>query len=114
MRLPLRETALQQQIIEGLRWHGYEVQTTQEKRRRCSACGEYSHRGTGVSEGIADLLVRHPQWIAGIWGQIEVKTPTGTLTEAQQASLECNGLFVARCLEDALQICRFWKGILGQ
>lgn len=106
MKLPIRETDLQQQIIEGLRWHGYEVQTTQEKRRRCSQCGSYSHAGTGVAQGIADLLVRHPEWPPALWLQLEVKIPGGRLTPAQSKSLRCGGLFLIYSLEEAMENCR--------
>jgi len=97
----ITESDIQRQIKEYLQWHGWFVVKI--------------HQSLGSYRGIADLYAlkngRH------VW--IEVKTPTGRLSEDQKKFREdvlAHGgtYIVARAIEDVECICRNDKVFEGQ
>lgn len=100
------EEQVQAQIVEGLRWHGYEVLSTVHRYRRqqCARCGHsfWPLGGYGADKGIGDLLVRRPVWPWWVRIEADVKSATGRVSPEQQARVESGGLRIWRSLEDAL------------
>ena len=76
----MSEKQEQQAIVQLLRSVGAEVYVLGHPRRR----GD--HPGTGQTPGLADLEAYVPHYARTTWTlvKIEVKTPTGRLSEAQQ------------------------------
>jgi hypothetical protein len=101
---PESEDETQKVIVDGLHAYGYLVQITTRRRKKCRTCGAWNHQGDGASKGLADLLVRHPTWIFGLWVQLEVKRP-GRIKWAcpeQQIFAEQGDIVVVQSLEAAL------------
>lgn len=97
----ITESDIQRQIKEYLQWHGWFVVKI--------------HQSLGSYRGIADLYAlkngRH------VW--IEVKTPTGRLSEDQvkfrEDVLAHGGVYiVARGIEDVEHLCRRREAMKGQ
>src|ERR1019366_653472 len=72
----LTEDAVQKQIVQGLRLHGYLVLVTTRRPKRCQ-CGLWprSGGGDGSSKGVGDLLCRRQSWAPGRWLALETKRP---------------------------------------
>lgn len=89
-RTAIVEEDASEAVILFLRTHGYEVfdTTTKRKRVQCSQCGEWMwpKGGTGVTKGIADLLVTHDNWPPCVLMALELKG-TSTALSHEQADL---------------------------
>lgn len=91
--IPCSESALVQQIQDGLRWHGFLVLRV----------GQYRADKAGQTAGTPDLFVRHPGWYPCLWIGGEIKTEKGTLQPAQRVLMQGGHISVWRSLEDALR-----------
>ena len=100
------EDGTQRVIVDGLRLHGYLVQITTRRVKRCKRCGAWpkSGAGDGVSRGVADLLVRWPGWPRGMWLALEVKRPGPVrYSSVEQRIADVAGdIIVVQSFEDAL------------
>lgn len=89
-RTSIAEEDASQAVILFLRTHGYEVfdTTTKRKRVQCSQCGEWMWPagGTGVTKGIADLLITRDNWPPYVLMALELKG-TATAISPEQADL---------------------------
>lgn len=112
---PVRESDLQQTIVQGLRLLRYEVLVTSRHRQKvvCVKCGLWQWPkvfnrelkamvplGDGCDKGIPDLLVWIPE--RGAWLGLELKG-TGTAVSAEQKRLATEGkVVIVRTWEEAL------------
>lgn len=95
----MTEEALRAQVVEGLRWKGYTVLSTQHH-----ACRGDKRMGTGTDLGIPDLLVTRKGW-GNLWKTIELKRPGGgRATPEQQVLIDAGHTRIARSLEECLAI----------
>lgn len=106
------EDEVQSVIVAGLRAHGYLVQVTSRRAKKCPHCKEYSHQGDGASKGIADLLVRRTSWPRGLWLSLEVKKPGSIKWSSHEQRLlaEVGDVVVVQSLEEALRAGEEFSG----
>lgn len=100
-----RESDVQRRIVDALERRGYIVQVTSRQRRGVMVDGKWrhSHRGDGVSRGLADLLVRNPTWAPCMWMAIEVKRPSGAASDTQWRLAQDGHIRIVSSVEDALE-----------
>lgn len=103
MNIP--EWSVQATIEEGLLYLGYIVLHTQHQYRM-QTCPRCQHQfrptgGYGASPGIADLLVRHPDWKVAEWRHIEVKGSKTPLSKEQKVLQAQRAIVVCRSWEEA-------------
>lgn len=103
------EDEVQAVIIDGLRLRGLLVLVTSRRKKRCRKCGEWSAGGDGADKGLADLLVRLPVWLPGMWVSLEVKKegPVRYSSPEQKALAASQAIIVVQCLEEALMAVWF-------
>jgi hypothetical protein len=105
------EKAVEEVVDAWLKWAGYRVLVTSEKRRavRCEKCREWftPHGPTyGITRGVPDRLVRRDSWPLGCWYLVELK---GSHTEASPEQKEISaagGYLIVRphgVVEDAVR-----------
>ena len=102
---PLKERELQAMAIQGLKAMGYRVLNVSRRPvRRCPHCNGWTNSHDGVTPGTPDLLARRSGWQKGRWIGIEMKTLTGRLRPEQKEIHEDGGSFVARSVDDIVEI----------
>lgn len=105
-KLPLpTEDETQRVIVDGLRAYGFIVSITSRRRKKCWHCGAWPKGGDGVTKGVADLLVRRPDWPVGIWVALEVKRPGAvqfSSTEQRSATID-GSILLVQSLEQAVE-----------
>lgn len=90
--LPIRESDLVDGIVQGLRYRG----------RIVLRCGQWRADKAGSDAALPDLWVYDG---AGKWIGLEVKTPTGRLSRAQQKLAGCGAITVVRSIAEAFAAC---------
>ena len=102
------EDDIQAQLVDGLRAHGYEVQVTSRRAKKCRTCGTYNHVGDGATKGIADLQARGRTWPKGVHVALEVKRPGSVRWSSidQKLLAEVGVVIVVQGLDEALTAVR--------
>lgn len=113
------EKHIQESIVKYLRYSGYLVLETSERRKRilCLNCKEWfmPHSGrAGVDKGLPDLYARSPKWPANLWAGIEVKGRTTEISPEQQNLASQNAITIVRSPEEALHVVKLLDRELGK
>jgi len=90
------EAALVERIRRALNGCGFGVQRV----------GQYRANLGGTDKGVADLLVRHRDWPAGVCQQQEVKLPGAVVPAHQQALADAGVTVIVHDPEEALAAAR--------
>lgn len=93
-----REHEIQAAIVDALTLAGFRVKHTTAYRQKGAS---------GVAKGIPDLLVSH-RGIPLMYLGLEVKTPTGTLSQEQREAVDREEYCVVRSEQEALEIALGW------
>lgn len=109
-RETISEADVELVVDEGLEWRRYHVMKTNEHRQRftvkCRQCGclqsVISPKGTGISKGVGDRLIRKPGDPKGRWTMFELKRPVGWKwsSDEQREIHEQGGSYLIHSWED--------------
>jgi hypothetical protein len=97
---------VQKPLIKELALKRFIVFETSRRVKKCPTCGEYapSGFGDGVSKGLSDLVITHPEWPPYIGLLIECKG-TKTRISAEQQALAAKGrIAIIREAQDGVRI----------
>lgn len=103
-----REEDVQRKTIEALEMAGFIVLQTsvRHKLTPCQKCGQPTRpfgSGYGSTKGVPDLLVRHADWPAGVWGGVEMKGAKTKVSPAQQQLQIGKHIFICRDVKSAVE-----------
>jgi len=101
-KLKIPEESIQASIIEYLNLFKFEIQQTSRRGIRCKKCGSKAFGADGVTEGLADLVVRAKHWPAPIWMQIEVKGSDTKISPEQQRLAEAGNTYICYSIDDVI------------
>lgn len=116
----ISEADIERVVDEGLEALGYRVLKTNEHRQRftvtCRQCGcsqsVISPKGTGISKGVGDRLIRKVGGPKGRWTMFELKRPVGWKWSSDEQRLihEQGGSYIIHSWDDVEEALEAMEG----
>lgn len=99
----IRESQIQQTVVDGLRAAGYVVLVTNAALAPVTVGGKKHYsRGHLATPGVPDLLISHQAWPPALWFGLEMKGEKTAVSPEQRHLADLGRIAIARSWEDAV------------